>query len=38
MTTLTVFLAALAYAAISIPATLWLCPRLFRFTSEDKGE
>ncbi len=37
MTTLTVFLAALAYAAISIPVTLWICPRLFRFT-EDKGE
>ena len=38
MTTLTVFLAALAYVAISIPVTLWICPRLFRFTSEDNGE
>ena len=36
MTTLTVFLAALAYVAISIPVTLWLCPRIFRFTPKDE--
>ena len=36
MTTLTVFLAAVIYSAVAIPATLWLCPRLFRYT--DGGE
>lgn len=35
MTTLTVFLAALAYVAISIPVTLWICPRFFRYVSRD---
>ena len=38
MTTLTVFLAALAYVAISIPVTLWICQRIFRYSSEDKDE
>lgn len=38
MTTLTVFLAAIVYVAISIPVTLWICPRLFRYSSEDKCE
>ncbi len=35
MTTLTVFIAALAYVAIAIPVTLWICPRLFRHVPGD---
>ena len=38
MTTLTVFLAALAYVAISIPVTLWICPRLFRFCDKESEQ
>ena len=38
MTTLTILIVAVAYAAIAIPVTLWICPRLFRYSSEDKGE
>ena len=29
---------SLLIVAIAIPATLWICPRLFQFSSEDKGE
>lgn len=36
MTTLTVFLAAIVYVAISIPVTLWICPRLFRYVPRDE--
>jgi len=36
VTTLTVFLAAVVYVAIAIPATLWICPRLFRHVPMDE--
>lgn len=37
MDTLAFMIAAIVYVAIAIPATLWICPRLFRYSSEDKG-
>ena len=38
MTTLEIALVAGLWAAISSGFVVWLCPRLFQFTSEDKDE
>lgn len=35
MTAIGLLLLAMLWAAISIKVTLWLCPRIFRFTPKD---
>jgi len=38
MDTIAFTIATVVYVCIAIPVTLWMCPRLFRYSSEDKGE